>query len=116
MHLLERSDKNSSHWRTQIRKPAWILGFSKLKILVKIPWLTVLTTLGVLAASVISKLIGKLQDEIFDKNINIGPVYELLLFDMFKPHHQLAPHEQISSLETALLRMQKLLARNVPSD
>ena len=35
---------------------------------------------------------------------------------MLKTFDKLAPHEQISRLETAVLRMQRLLARNIPSE
>ncbi len=70
------------------------------------------------AEAVISKLSEKLadlQEEMLDKNIRIGPVQESLLTNMLRTLNKLAPHEQISSLETAVLRMQRLLARNVPS-
>ena len=60
--------------------------------------------------------LADLQEEMVEKKIAAGDVQELLLIGMLKTLDKLAPHDQISSLESAVRRMQRLIARHVPSE
>ena len=60
--------------------------------------------------------LADLQEEMVEKKIAAGDVQQLLLIVMLKTLDKLAPHDQISSLESAVRRMQRLIARHVPSE
>ena len=60
--------------------------------------------------------LADLQEEMVEKKIAAGHIQELILIGMLKSLDQLAPHDQISSLESAVQRMQRLIARHVPSE
>ena len=60
--------------------------------------------------------LADLQEEMVEKKIAAGHIQELILIGMLKSLDQLAPHDQISSLESAVQRMQRLIARYVPSE
>ena len=72
-------------------------------------------------ASLIAKLseqLADLQMGMYDKNTTLSTSQDLMLItigNMLKTLHQLAPHEQISRLEAAVLRMQRMLASVVPA-